>query len=277
MSSEPSKTILVTGANKGIGYHAARILSEKYPSTTILMGSRSVENANSALNKLRSSSTGHSYTNIIPLQIDVSDPASIQRAKEEVQSKYGTLDILVNNAGIATNNATEVFDVNVHGVKRTIDAFQPILSKRSTRTPQNVVVSSEVGAWVLHEMNPELQAVFQNIDTLTWEKLDSLMKDFASSSPKESWPSAELTFGPYGVSKTVLSAYIQLYAKQHPEIGTVNVTPGYCATDLNQNSGPRSAAVGGESCVWPILNDGWEQGALYMDGEKVEYNHKKPW
>ncbi|KAJ3048449.1 hypothetical protein HK097_010531 [Rhizophlyctis rosea] len=267
MPAQAFKTILVTGANKGIGFHAARLLSEKLPSTTILLGSRSISNAESALQKLRSSSTNQ-YTNLIPIQLDVSDAQSVDRAAKDVETKYGSLDVLLNNAGIANDNPKEVFEVNLFGVKRTIEAFEPLLKKVSD--PRIVVVSSEVGKGGLDLMTPDLQSTFTNIDSLTWSTISDLAEDYLSSSPTRKWPNPAQTYGSYGVSKTFVSAWSRLYAKQHPEIRLAVVCPGYCQTDLAPQ-GVRSAEAGGKSVIFPVLEDKWEQGGFYRDAEPLKY------
>ena len=270
MPSQAFQTILVTGANKGIGFHAARLLAEKLPSTTILLGSRSLSNAEAALQKLRSSSPNQ-YTNLIPIQIDVSNQESVDRAAKEVGEKYGSLDVLLNNAGIANNNPTEVFEVNLYGVKRTIEAFEPLLKKSAD--PRIVVVSSEVGKSALDLMTPDLQSTFTNINSLTYSTISSLASDYLSSfssAATRTWPNPAQTYGSYGVSKTFVSAWSQLYAKQHPEIRLAVVCPGYCQTDLAPE-GTRPAEAGGLSVIFPILEDTWEQGGFYRDGEPLKY------
>lgn len=53
------------------------------------------------------------------------------------------------------------------------------------------------------------------------------------------------------------------------------VCPGYCATDLNHFSGPRTAEQGGESVTWPVMND-FESGGFYGEGKRVEYVQEVP-
>ncbi|KAJ3040550.1 hypothetical protein HDV00_010730 [Rhizophlyctis rosea] len=265
MAAQAYKTILITGANKGIGFHAARLLAEKYPQTTILMGTRTLSNAEFALKSLRSESSSQ-YTNLIPFQIDVASQDSVACAAEAFKQKYGTLDVLLNNAGIANDNREEVFEVNVYGVKRTIEAFQPLFSSH----PRVIVVSSEVGTSTLNKMTPSLQKTFTSIDTLSWPTLETLIKDYLSPTPSQTWPNPAQTFGAYGVSKTFISAWSRLYAQQHPEVRVAVVCPGYCKTDLAPN-GTRGADKGGESVIWPVVEDGWKQGGFYKDGGRLKY------
>ena len=62
------------------------------------MGSRSLEKAESSISKLKAEVL-ESKSEVVPIQIDIEDDASIEKAFGEVESKYGRVDTLVNNAG----------------------------------------------------------------------------------------------------------------------------------------------------------------------------------
>jgi NADP-dependent 3-hydroxy acid dehydrogenase YdfG len=64
------------------------------------MGSRSLEKAKDAISKLKSE-VSESKSEVEAIQIDIEDDASIEKAFEEVKSRYGRLDTLVNNAGMS--------------------------------------------------------------------------------------------------------------------------------------------------------------------------------
>jgi len=125
---------LITGANKGLGYEAARQLTAR--GHTIYVGARSAERG----------------------QLDVTDDASVQAAMRVIEGREGRLDVLVNNAGIGgvadVNGpvALKTFDTNVIGVIRVTQAALPLL-KRSDN-PVVVNVSSALGSfWAV--TNPE--------------------------------------------------------------------------------------------------------------------------
>lgn len=90
--------VVVTGGNTGIGFETVKALYTSSQAYTIFMGSRSLDKANAAISTLESAIL-NSKSKIIPLQIDIEDDGSIERAFSEVQSKYGRVDALVNNAG----------------------------------------------------------------------------------------------------------------------------------------------------------------------------------
>jgi NAD(P)-dependent dehydrogenase (short-subunit alcohol dehydrogenase family) len=89
------KVIIVTGANSGIGYEAAKEFAHKGART--ILACRSMDKAQAALGQIQAE---------IPsapaeiMQLDLASLASVHRFAEEFKAKYDRLDVLVNNAGI---------------------------------------------------------------------------------------------------------------------------------------------------------------------------------
>jgi NAD(P)-dependent dehydrogenase (short-subunit alcohol dehydrogenase family) len=270
-------TILVTGSNKGIGYEAVKLLSLQQPDATILLGSRSIQNGNEAIERMKSSDLSHPFTNIKVLELDITAPSSLASAVEHIRSTYHTLDFLIHNSGISELNGDikhpAIFDVNVRGTKATIDAFLPILTPH---TGKITVVSSQVGSWYQHGVNDEIRKEFEDIDNVTWEKVEGWMQDWekfaAGKQSKAKWiPLDEPVGTMYMASKGMLNPWLRNFAKTHKEIQLAVVCPGYCATDLNGFAGTRPAEKGGESIIWPTFNE-FESGKFYYDGKEVGYD-----
>ncbi|KAF0703772.1 Aste57867_7530 [Aphanomyces stellatus] len=276
-----SLVYLVTGANKGIGYEAVRLLSERLGAKAIvLLGTRSLENGQCAIAAMQQANPKFNYKNVHPIEIDVSKPSSIQAAAAEVRSTYGSLHVLVNNAGISGHKEGPemCFQVNVHGVHDALVAFEPLMIPNQSI---NVVVASEVGAWTCAALSPKLQATFANFGTLDHNHLTALAQDWLHFARHETsdheWPDVASTYGPYGISKTLVIAQTRKWAVDHPTIKTVIVCPGYCATDLNNHSGFRSATQGGDSIVFPIFHPEVTQtGGFYRDGVVHSFNTPRP-
>lgn len=144
-------TVLVTGANQGIGYAVSQLLasSGKYH---VLVSARSAANASAGIEKLESEGAADA-TALTLLTLDVTDDASITAAAQAVQAKFGSFDILINNAGIGVREPgasvreqfRAVFEVNVFGVAAVTDAFLPLL-KASKYADQRIVnVTSGLG------------------------------------------------------------------------------------------------------------------------------------
>lgn len=88
------KTILITGANAGIGYEITRgVLLRKH---TAIMVCRNKEKAYKAREELAKSTQNENIHIIIA---DLNDFSGIQHLTEEVQRNFEKIDVLVNNAG----------------------------------------------------------------------------------------------------------------------------------------------------------------------------------
>lgn len=137
-----TKTAIVTGANKGIGFEVARQLAAK--DFRVFVGARNENAGRAAAEKV-----GAEF-----LHIDVSDAQSITRAAEAFARASDRLDVLVNNAGILLDDdenalaiTREIFETtlrtNALGPWLVAKAFIPMLEKSDA--PRIVNVSSSGG------------------------------------------------------------------------------------------------------------------------------------
>jgi len=140
--------VLITGANQGIGFEAAKNILLSSATYHVLLGSRDLpkgEAAVAALNELPIKGT------VTAIQIDVTSDTSVDAAAQHVKETYGHLDILVNNAGIGSHRTPElreamrvVFNTNVVGAVSVTEAFLPLLQRSSA--PRLVFVGSTTGS-----------------------------------------------------------------------------------------------------------------------------------
>jgi NAD(P)-dependent dehydrogenase (short-subunit alcohol dehydrogenase family) len=241
---------LVTGANKGIGYEVARLLGEQ--GATVLVGARDKTHGDDAARALQRAGIGAHH-----VQLDVTDQASIDDAAQRIEAEHGRLDVLVNNAGITgagTSAASgldaddwgrpsettvallrTVYETNVFGVVAVTNAMLPLL--RRAPAARIVNVSSEVGS-ITSTLDPAHPL---------WELAMAL---------------------PYPTSKTALNMVTALYAKElwDTPIKVNAANPGYCATDLNDHRGFRTAAEGAEPIVHlATLGPDGPSGTFYGD------------
>ncbi|KAG9336976.1 hypothetical protein JZ751_029994 [Albula glossodonta] len=135
-------TVLVTGANRGIGLELVRQLAEsKHPPSQIFAGCRDPEGPRAkALKELV-----QKHPKLITIiRLDTSDPASIKESSRVVGSKLanGSLDVLINNAGINGPNTLQetgmkemmdLYITNVVGPMLIIKDFLPFLQKAATQ------------------------------------------------------------------------------------------------------------------------------------------------
>lgn len=89
------KTIVITGANSGIGYEAATILAGR--GAEIVMAVRNYEKGQKALQAIQNV---HPNAKLQLMRLDLSELASIRHFAEEFRQNHHKLSILINNAGV---------------------------------------------------------------------------------------------------------------------------------------------------------------------------------
>jgi NAD(P)-dependent dehydrogenase (short-subunit alcohol dehydrogenase family) len=95
------KRILVTGSNKGIGKAVCARLLTKYQDTHVLLGSRSLERGQEAIQELVEQCGTQVASRLQLVQVDTSNDESVQKAAESIANEpklYG----IINNAGVRT-------------------------------------------------------------------------------------------------------------------------------------------------------------------------------
>ena len=169
MRSEQS--ILITGATSGIGRDAALRLAGA--GHLVLAGGRRRD----ALAGLAAERRGR----IEPLVLDVTEPASVEAARELVERRTGGrgLDVLVNNAGYALPGPLEalaeadlrgLFDTNLFGLLAVTRAFLPAMRERGQGRVVNVgSIMGRVAMPLLGAYNASKHAVAAVTDALRME------------------------------------------------------------------------------------------------------------
>jgi NAD(P)-dependent dehydrogenase (short-subunit alcohol dehydrogenase family) len=226
---ENKRVALITGANQGVGLQVAKELVAN--GLTVLVGSRSLERGEAAAKEVGPGA--------IPLQLDVTDWASIADAAERIRKEFGRLDLLVQNAAISntrkgslslqeyaeTSRASNasldevraVWETNVFGVLAVYQAMLPLL--RESSDARIVNVSSAVGS------------LTANADPAYHHRP---------------------MFGPvYPASKTALNAITLAMMVELESTGIkVNlVSPGFTKTNLNGYAGTQSVEEGSREVV----------------------------
>ncbi len=144
-----NKVVLITGSSSGFGELTTRSLSQAGYAVYATMRNVNGKNAEKAqeLNGLNG---------VTVLDLDVTNQSSIENAVNTVINREGKIDVLVNNAGIGSGGYTEpfsanefqkVFDVNVFGVQRLMNAVLPSMRKEQSGFIINV--SSVMGRMVI--------------------------------------------------------------------------------------------------------------------------------
>jgi NAD(P)-dependent dehydrogenase (short-subunit alcohol dehydrogenase family) len=209
-----TRTALVTGANKGIGFEVARQIAAG--GWRVFLGARRPEAGEKAAAALAKSKGPVCF---VPL--DIADPASVQRAVTEIAHPTDHLDVLVNNAAILEDRDGGILDLDADVLRRTLEtnviaqlrvaqAFYPLLAKSNSAR----IINVSSGAGQLSDMG-------------TWAPA-------------------------YSISKAALNAVTgQLAAAlQGKGIAVNSVCPGWCRTDMGGQGVPRSVEQGAETILW---------------------------
>jgi NAD(P)-dependent dehydrogenase (short-subunit alcohol dehydrogenase family) len=89
------QTVLVTGANSGIGFQAADVFAKR--GAHVLLGCRDPRKAEDAIARIRAAAP---QARLTALEIDLADLAGVRSAAQRVNDGTERLDILCNNAGV---------------------------------------------------------------------------------------------------------------------------------------------------------------------------------
>jgi NAD(P)-dependent dehydrogenase (short-subunit alcohol dehydrogenase family) len=223
---------LVTGANRGIGRETARQLAEK--GYDVILTARDEAKAGAAAAEVGAR----------PLELDVADPGSIERAAAAVKADPGRLDVLVNNAGIGADFGVagvepdfeaiqRALETNFFGAYRLTVALLPLL--RASEHPRIVNVSSGMGG--IAEMG--------------------------------GWTPG------YRVSKAALNAMTRILSTElaDSDVKVNSACPGFVNTDMG---GPMGATKpvedGAAGVVWlATLPDDGPSGGFFRDGRPVAF------
>ncbi|WP_106350147.1 SDR family NAD(P)-dependent oxidoreductase [Antricoccus suffuscus] len=217
-STANKTTVLITGANRGLGRETARRLGAL--GWTVWLGARDAEQAAAVAAEL-----SRHNADVRPIQLDVTDDASVEAAAKSVAAEHDHLDVLVNNAGIPggwiqTEEVTPadflpVYGVNVLGPVRMTRAFLPLL--RASSQPRIVMVSSGMGSFGI---------------TTDSDRFESTLKSLV-----------------YTSSKAALNMITSQYAKALDGVQVNAVDPGYTDTEFNDHRGTQTVREGTDAIV----------------------------
>ena len=223
---------LVSGANRGIGRETARQLAGR--GYQVIVPARDEESARAAAAEIGGTA----------LQLDVSDPASIERAAAAVADDPGSLDVLVNNAGIGS-------DFGVAGVEPDFDAIQRDL---------------ETNFFGAYRLSIALLPLLRRSEH---PRIVNVSSGMGAISEMGGWSPG------YRVSKAALNAVTRILSTELEGEGfKVNsACPGLVATDMGSQFGATKPVEDGASgVVWlATLPDDGPTGGFFRDGRQISF------
>lgn len=145
---DPLRVAVVTGVNRGLGLEASRQLASL--GYRVVLGSRDLAKGAQAAAAL--AETG---LDVIPVELDVTDPATLTRLAGRLEAEAGHVDVLVNNAAIDYDSWQQATAADLDVVREAIEtnligAWQATLALlqliRNSGHGRIVNVSSGAGA-----------------------------------------------------------------------------------------------------------------------------------
>jgi NAD(P)-dependent dehydrogenase (short-subunit alcohol dehydrogenase family) len=136
------RVAFVTGASRGIGQAVAVELARR--GAHVVIGARSDQTETVGL-------VAEAGGAASPLALDISDPASVDEARAQVEAELGHVDILVNNAatfetatwdGLEFDLWQRVMSVNLNGTMLMCKAFLPLMRGRDWGRVINIASAS---------------------------------------------------------------------------------------------------------------------------------------
>jgi NAD(P)-dependent dehydrogenase (short-subunit alcohol dehydrogenase family) len=228
-----ARIALVTGGNRGIGLEVCRQLAGR--GLQVVLSARDRDAAAAAARAI-----GH---DVQAIQLDVVSEASIDRAKADLDKRFGGIDVLINNAAILLNeydslvdtpldNLRRTFETNVFGAVAVSQAFVPGMIDRGYGRVVNV--SSRAGQ----------------------------LTTISGYAPA------------YSMSKTALNALTQQLAVATNGSGVLvnSACPGWVQTAMGGPSAPRSVEEGADTIVWlATLPDDGPTGRFFADRQAIAW------
>lgn len=206
------KSVLITGANAGIGKETARQLASKPDIETIYLACRNKQKAEAARLELEQSTRRRIFKTVL---IDLSKVSSVRAATDSLRDP---IDAVILNAGgsggstpmaLTSDGVTQLFAQNVLGHVILLET----LLRSGLLTQTAVFVGSEAARGVpkMGIKRPTATTVDEFKDVLTGEAYTGKKVDI---------------FSAYGATKYVGALWMSSLARRYPGTRLVTISPG---------------------------------------------------
>lgn len=243
------KTILITGANRGLGWETALQLGKK--GHIIIAAARDEQKSHETAEKLKAEGIdAHA------LKLDVNKESDISNAHSFIAQYFGKLDVLVNNAGVQLdfpafmpgNNSTDITGDVLRNTFET-NYFAPILLTKA------------------------LLPLLKNSDEGRIVNVSSIMGSMNLHSAADS-PIYGIKLLAYNSSKTALNQYTIHLAEalKDTNIKVNSAHPGWVKTALGGDYAPMETPEGANTVVdLCLIDENGPSGAFIHLGESLPW------
>ncbi|KAG8197862.1 hypothetical protein JTE90_024261 [Oedothorax gibbosus] len=228
------ESVLVTGANRGIGFEFVKQFSELEDPPAFVFATYRNESTVEDLKKLQEKSA---KSRVILIKLDTTVQQEIEEARITVEQtlRGRGLNLLVNNAGrglsgrfpnITQDQLLLLFKTNTVGPIMMLQAFYPLLEKAASNSKATEMSTSRACVLNISSVNGSIQKT--GVDLMYWYIPE------------------------YKISKAALNMGMRIIAANVRDKGilVVNVCPGWVKTDLG---GKDKGHITPEECIGDML------------------------
>ena len=244
------KLIIVTGANKGIGYALVeKLLQHKDKPNVIMTYSALGEEAYGNLVKKYPSEKDRLLTR----ELDLSSDTSISEFANWLHTTHQSFDVLINNAAVGDVNdikkvkefslppeqVKQFIQTNYHSTIKVTEALLPFLSDDG-----KIIMMSTFVAKLA--MQGEATKDFLNDPNVTKDALDKKLTEFEEKAIKGEQEAAGFSKSVYSTTKAFLNAYTRfiLPPKLKGNQTCFSLYPGWCKTSIGTQDAPMTPEQG---------------------------------
>ncbi|HEX7027441.1 MAG TPA: SDR family NAD(P)-dependent oxidoreductase [Gammaproteobacteria bacterium] len=232
------KTIVVTGANRGIGFEAVKQLAAS--GHTVVLTARDEVKGKAAADILEG--------DVIVHQLDVTDERSIRRFTDFVQDELMAVDVLINNAGSSFDKRSEQ------------TAGNPLYT--SVEMLRKTLEVNLVGAYALtRELLPYITRE-NRADIINVSSGMGALTDMGTGSPA------------YRISKAALNAltvFLHAELSSNTQIHVNSICPGWVRTALGGANASRSLEEGVQGILWIVNEEPELSGKFIRDRSTIDF------
>ncbi|KAF8771283.1 C-factor-like [Argiope bruennichi] len=252
------ESVMVTGANKGIGLELVKELVKLPKPPRFVFATYRDESTTQALKEIKDASKD---TEVVPVKMDITKTIEIADARKIVESKVGDkgLNLLINNAGvlamqgfpeITKENMLLHFSTNTIGPVMVLKEMLPLLQKSAAQKDSGMNIS---------------RAAALNISS-SGGSMDSLSREQSKQF---------LAAMGYRTSKASLNMAMKVVALTVKDQGilVVNMCPGWVKTDMGTDFAQLTLSESISSILktLPQLNESHHGAFLDRNGKVIPY------